>query len=295
MLSVILLVITLAVTTIVTAFANQALNTSIQGFSLWIIIPIGAILIGGLAASGIFIGQKISKGTLKSYFFAFAIIAGVASFFTTTYVDYHLSVEAIKTEYSEYIDRFSEEEKQEFWDEVSFSKYLENIYNNSTISLSSRSNKSTKIENNLVSIASFWLSVIGAGLGGLFVTSMAIGDRTKCKKCRQYRDLKYTIKTDYENFDDIVKAVEESKDLGKTISEFLNKYPNDKKLYKRPPHVTVKIMRCRKCGEGEVVIEQTAMANGQETKVGNLVKKLSANNLDTVLNTMANLQIKESH
>lgn len=295
MLSVILLFVTMALTAVGTALANDALNTNIQGFSFWYIIPIGAMLVGGLASSGIFIGQKISKSVLKSFYFVLAALAGVASFFIVSYADYKISIDKFTKEYSVYINRLSESEKKEFWDEASFLKYLETNMNESTISVSNRGREATKIEGGALSVVSFWLSIVGAGLGGIIVTSFAIGDRTKCKKCKQYKDRKFLAYADYDSFEEISEKINSTEKLGDFAIELFSKYPSTDKTYKKPPHVVLKYMLCRNCGEGELIVEQMGIQGGNPKKLAAINKDLAKEESDKVVNYLKNSQVKETH
>ena len=222
MLATILTVITLGLASFLTAFLNHRFNLNIQGFSIAYIFPIGAALVGGLAAVGLFIGTKLSKQPIRTWMIPLAMLIGLASFFTSTYGDYHYAVQDIKEGIEAKYGKLSAKDLEDFNKKVSqdlnFYKYLEYQHNESTITLTSRSNrKGTKIKNSVVSAISFWLSVAGGAIGGWVAGTWAVGERTKDKSAKMYRDLKYTASVAPELYDDLIKQLDTDKKLDQAI------------------------------------------------------------------------------
>lgn len=105
MLAIIGVIVTLLASSALIGYLNTALNLYTQGFFLMFIIPVGMMLVGALAVSGLFIGQKISKSTIKTYFTPIAIVVGLLSFFTTSYVDYHFAKVNFEQDIKTYLDK----------------------------------------------------------------------------------------------------------------------------------------------------------------------------------------------
>lgn len=292
MLSFILLILTTVITSALTGFLNHKLNFNIQGFSIFIIFPIGAAIVGALATSGLAIGQKIQKTVIKPHFTVIAIIFGLLSFFTATFADYKFFLNDIESHYSKELSVATQEEKTAFYDSLSFFNYIKKIHDSSTINLSVRSSKSIKIDNSIVSIISFWLSVIGGGLGGLIVSSIAIGDRTKDSKTKEYRDLKYITLTDEKEYEKLEKLLS-SKNFTKELSLFISNHPHNKSL-SSSSHAKVKILKTRSSGEGQVMIEHHIQNGKNNTIKSKQEKLLQPSEVDTLMQTILTINPKES-
>ena len=241
-----LLAATMYLTAILVSNLNSLWETSIQNFSFMIIFPVGAAAVAALAVSGLYFGRWIGKLTFKRYYLWIALVAGAMSFFAVTYMDYRhtLTTNIAKVESSNGV-KFTAEELKDIEKEAPFTAYLENIYKNSTIQISSRRrSKSVEINNEIVSIISFWASVIGAVGGAYFAHTLAVGERTKAKK--EHRDLKYRATLDYDLFDEIKKRISDKK-INRAFIEFLNE--NNIKT-KAQNICVVRILKARTEGDG---------------------------------------------
>lgn len=297
MLAIILTVVTLGLTSFLAALLNHSLNINIQGFSLAYIIPAGAAIVGGLAASGLFIGTKLSKQPLRTWLVPAAMVIGLVSFFTSSYGDYHYAVkdlkQGIETKYGKLSDQQWKEFDKKLSEELNFYKYLEHNHNESTITLTSRANrKGTKIKNPIVSAASFWLSVAGGAIGGWIAASWAIGERTKDKTAKMYRDLKYTASVAPELYDDLIKKLTDDKDSGQAVAKALAEHKHDK-MFKGKPRTAIKVLKTRSTGTGQVMIELHDMVNNNDKLVAKVEKELTAEQMTPVQAAINQLQPKE--
>lgn len=297
MLAIILTVVTLGLTSFLAAFLNHSLKINIQGFSIAYVFPIGAALVGGLAASGLFVGTKLAKQPLRTWLVSVAMVVGLVAFFTSSYGDYYYSIkdlkQGIETKYGKLTDQQWQEFDKKINEELSFYKYLEYNHNESTITLTSRSNrKGTKIKNPIVSAASFWLSVAGGAIGGWIAASWAIGERTKDKAAKMYRDLKYTASVAPEVYDDLIKKLTDDKDPGQAVAKALAEHKHDR-MFKGKPRTAIKVLKTRSTGTGQVMIELHDMVNNNDKLVAKVEKELTAEQMTPVQVAINQLQPKE--
>ena len=299
MLATILTVITLGLASFLTAFLNHRFNLNIQGFSIAYIFPIGAALVGGLAAVGLFIGTKLGKQPIRTWMIPLAMLIGLASFFTSTYGDYHYAVHDIKEGIEAKYGKLSTKDLEDFNKKVSqdlnFYKYLEYQHNESTITLTSRSNrKGTKIKNSVVSAISFWLSVAGGAIGGWAAGTWAVGERTKDKSAKMYRDLKYTASVAPELYDDLAKQLDTDKKLDQAVVKILNDNKHDKIFKGNKPRTVIRVLKTRSTGTGQLMMELHDVVNNNDRVLSKLTKDLTAEQMVTVQATINQLQPKET-
>ena len=299
MLATILTVITLGLASFLTAFLNHRFNLNIQGFSIAYIFPIGAALVGGLAAVGLFIGTKLGKQPIRTWMIPLAMLIGLASFFTSTYGDYHYAVQDIKEGIEAKYGKLSAKDLEDFNKKVSqdlnFYKYLEYQHNESTITLTSRSNrKGTKIKNSVVSAISFWLSVAGGAIGGWAAGTWAVGERTKDKSAKMYRDLKYTASVAPELYDDLVKQLDTDKKLDQVVVKILNDNKHDKIFKGNKPRTVIRVLKTRSTGTGQLMMELHDVVNNNDRVLSKLTKDLTAEQMVAVQATINQLQPKET-
>lgn len=299
MLATILTVITLGLASFLTAFLNHRFNLNIQGFSIAYIFPIGAALVGGLAAVGLFIGTKLGKQPIRTWMIPLAMLIGLASFFTSTYGDYHYAVQDIKEGIEAKYGKLSAKDLEDFNKKVSqdlnFYKYLEYQHNESTITLTSRSNrKGTKIKNSVVSAISFWLSVAGGAIGGWAAGTWAVGERTKDKSAKMYRDLKYAASVAPELYDDLVKQLDTDKKLDQAVVKILNDNKHDKIFKGNKPRTVIRVLKTRSTGTGQLMMELHDVVNNNDRVLSKLTKDLTAEQMVIVQATINQLQPKET-
>lgn len=297
MLAVIFMVVTLGLASFLTAFLNNLMNINIQGFSVFYIFPIGAVAVGWLATSGLLVGTKLSKQPIRTWLVPVAVIIGLASFFTSNYGDYHYSVQAVKQKVEAKYGKLTGQELEKFnkkiRQELSFYSYLEYQHNETTITFTSRSNrKGTKVKNSIASAISFWLSVAGGALGGWFMASWVIGERTKDKTAKIYRDLKYTADVAPEVYDDLIKQLNTDKNLDQAIAKILTDHQHDK-VFKGKPRTAMKVLKTRTTGTGQFIIELHDMVNNNDKVLNRAEKDLTADQMVAVQATVDQLQPKE--
>jgi hypothetical protein len=222
-------------------------------FHFFVIFVIGAAVASALAVSGLYIARKVAQHPFKTYYFWIAIIAAVGTFFGITYMDYENSFQQIVKEAEAEYGKLSAEDIQTARKELSFGVYLESIYKESTVSISAR-RKTAEINNEFVSMLSFWAAVISAAAGGWFAHNMAVGERTKAKGV--YRDLKYIASLEGDLYDEVAKRIS-GKKMDTKFIEFLQE--NATKV-KATDLAVVRILKDPTTGEGQVIVDYKTFA-----------------------------------
>ena len=268
---------TIWLTSVAVGFLNSAWNTSIQFFSFFIIFPIGAALVGALAVSGLYLGRRIFNLPFKKLYLWIALVGGLVSFFAVTYIDYNYWKSGALEYANVSISELTEAEKKEVDEALSFSKYLDLVYKKTKIQISSRRSSSVEIDNEVVSMISFWISVVGTIGGAYFAHTVAVGERTKAKN--EYRDLKYRATLDYDLFDEIKKRISDKK-VDRAFIEFLNE--NNIKT-KAQNICVVRILKARSEGDGQIIAEQKAMNGKNQTVVNSAELSLDESQIDKLI------------
>ena len=297
MLSIVFGIVTLVISSIIAGIINSKLTfTTVQGFSLMYVVPVGAMLIGFCAASGVLLGRKITKAVIKTHTIILVVVLGLMSFFTTTYVDYYLTMRDIDASYKAMESKLTNAQKASYANykkRVNFMKYLEIIHNKTKITLSTRGRKTTEIDNNVVSAISFWLSAIGGGLGGWFLAQLLIGDRTKDKKAKEYRDLKYFARLKYELYDEIAETIDKSKHLSQDLAKIITEY-RDEPSTAKIAHTAIKVLKTRSTGEGQVIIEQCEKtSSNNDTVTDKIEKELDSVGMSELMTAILSVKPKE--
>jgi hypothetical protein len=247
------LLTTMAATIFGVSFLNQLTNMQLHRYHFFVIFVIGAAIASALAVSGLYIARKIAQQPFKTYYLWVAIIAAVGTFFGITYMDYENSFQQIVKEAEAEYGKLSAEDIQTARKELSFGVYLESIYKESTVSISAR-RKTAEIDNEFVSMLSFWAAVISAAAGGWFAHNMAVGERTKAKGV--YRDLKYIASLEGDLYDEVAKRIS-GKKMDTKFIEFLQE--NATKV-KATDLAVVRILKDPTTGEGQVIVDYKTFA-----------------------------------
>lgn len=296
-----LAIITTLATSFLIAFVNHALSVNVQGFSFFYVIPVGAMLVGALAACGLYLGTKIQKTSIKTHFLVLAGLFGLIAFASLNYIDYRLAINDVLTDFeSTYeikISDFSPEEQKEFYDgfykEASFVAYLREIHDGSVITLSNRGKQVAKIDNPVISAIAFWLSVLGSVAGAILVHTSFVGKRTKDKRSGEYRDLKYVGTFEPEKYDELLQIFDKSKDFSKDITTFLKQNHSQKNAAKEAVYVEFTILKSRKFADGEILIEKKELTGKNYRVIAELKKDLDTEIMPLVMQEILQVNPKE--
>lgn len=276
-------------TTLLTAWAvsyfNFLTNANIQGFSVFIIVPIGAMLVGALAVSGMYIVRKLLKLEFKFAYLFIALFLGAVAFAGTIYFDYKNSIAAVVKELG---GSLNEEQVKQFEKYYTFNQYLDTVYKKTTISISSRrGRKKTDIKNETVSMISFWASVIGSMAGGFIVHKLAVNSRIR--RGSYYLDSKYFQNTNADNYQNIKDMIEQGK-----FGDELIRTVEDNKVRANVEHrVEVRVMKDRHKGDGVFSCQLISGTGNQQKIVERSDKELTPDQTEKIMMAVLSVNPKE--
>lgn len=276
-------------TTLLTAWAvsyfNFLTNANIQGFSVFIIVPIGAMLVGALAVSGMYIVRKLLKLEFKFAYLFIALFLGAVAFAGTIYFDYKNSIAAVVKELG---GSLNEEQVKQFEKYYTFNQYLDTVYKKTTISISSRrGRKKTDIKNETVSMISFWASVIGSMAGGFIVHKLAVNSRIR--RGSYYLDSKYFQNTNADNYQNIKDMIEQ----GKFGDELIRTFEDNKVRANVEHRVEVRVMKDRHKGDGVFSCQLISGTGNQQKIVERNDKELTPDQTEKIMMAILSVNPKE--
>lgn len=297
------MIITIIGTSFLFSFLDQVLNTSVKGFSIFIIVPIGAMLFGFLAVSGMAIGRRISKARIRKFYILTAMIAGFLAFFVSMGVDYWKFRQETQSKFyaqiKENVGELSEEDKNNaeklFNEKINFSTYFKDIYENTTVSISSRrGRKSTEINDPIMSIFSFWSTVIGSAIGGMILAKVDIGERTKNAKTKRYQDLKFKKNFDFSEFQN-AKSIIEGKDPVGQFIEYVSSRNSEESKNENKSHIVLRVLSDRIEGIGEIVVEKVEVISSNDSKTNRekLSVDVSSEGISKIVQSLKDIGLKE--
>lgn len=303
MLSLLLAVITTIGASFLFSFLDGVLNTSVKGFSIFIIVPIGAMLFGFVAVSGMALGRRISKSRIKKFYIPAAMLAGFLAFFVSMGVDYYNFYNEARglfyAQIEESASELSEDERKEadklFNEKINFLNYFKEMHENTTVSISSRSGKSAEFKNPIMSIFSFWSTVVGSAIGGLILAKIDIGERTKNTKTKRYQDLKFRKNFDFYDFED-VKSMIYGENAANKVVEYINIKKSEKSVPESKSHIVLRILSERNEGIGEIILEKAEVIKvGNESKTDRekFLVEISKEDVEKIIQSLKDIGIKE--
>lgn len=304
MFSIIFGVVTAIGASVLVAFLNQLWKINIQGFSILIILPVGAAVLGFVAASGLLIGNRIFKEKINKRVVLIAILLGLVSFFGSIFAEYHFAKSKAKETFTaqmkEYYGDLSGENKKKmdelFEKEFNFGQYFNTIYSQSKISITSRRGKTVDFDSPIFSIISFWANLIGVGIGGYFLSNVLIGERRKSRITGNYQDLKFSKNFAESDFDELKQAIS-SENIAENIIDFIKKKNDDESVKPKISHAVLLIMKDRESGVGEILAQNKEVSAVGNSRSVNVVEQLSsdidAEKMEKILDVLKEIDAKE--
>ena len=229
--------ITSILTALLLYFVEKQFDLSLYTFSLWFVIPVGAIGAGCLAATGYYFGSILFGHRPSSLILLNMVMASIGAFFLIHYLSF-ISLSIDGTPISEL---------------VSFGTYLEVLYKKTSMTFHLRAAKigSTGELGNIGYIVAI-VQIIGFLLGGIllyfWLKSMAY-----CEKCSQYLTKKDKQERYYNNHEYFVEKIKHVAELydDKKLQELIETHSGLGDPYSGKDHYLKSILElkeCKKCG-----------------------------------------------
>jgi hypothetical protein len=161
-------------TAIALAYCDLSFDFSVYGFMLWFVVPIGALLSGGVAASGCYFAAKALNHKPGGFVLLGVLAISAMTFFVVNYLDYYyLSVDGAQLH-----------------DYLSFTTYLNTSLNNQSMSFCYHAAcTSSGLDLGAFGYLVAGLQILGFFLGGATVYGM-LSSAIYCDNCSRYYTLK---------------------------------------------------------------------------------------------------------
>lgn len=203
--SIILGLVSLIIAVAISIAATVFLNFEVLHFSIMFIIPIGALIIGGICGYGYFKGLVLSNKAIKGSHYLIALVMGIICLGVIKYGTYQLTCinpETYDIEYTLNGDHISNYELPEYG-QMTFMNFNRYLIETTPISFSLRRKQVAEVSNKTLSWVLAIIDYLGVIMGCLVASSFATGDRTYCEKCKRYMKRKHIFnipKEDGEGF-----------------------------------------------------------------------------------------------
>lgn len=242
------------VTSLLTVFllvvVSNRLGTEVYSWMVNGVIPAGAIISGLLAASGYFIGAKLTHSRPGAAVLIGVLVVSIAAYVAAHYFEYALmEVEGVRVA-----------------DAMSFGQYWNTITSHMEMSRAGSSSESGISLGNFGYLVAF-LQVVGFAIGGLIVYGILRG-ADYCEKCERYFHRKGTVSKNIPE-EEVARAAYEGArvrldaDKPQEAVDFLKEYEGQRSLKKGTQTVGITVTECRSCGAHRLKLSSQTW-NGKE-------------------------------
>ncbi|HBK84757.1 MAG TPA: hypothetical protein DDZ53_01845 [Firmicutes bacterium] len=189
--------ISVILVTLLVVAVHSLLSFDLTSFSLFFIVPVGAIFTSAAACYGYYLGllksNKKLDSRLKWVGVLFAFVAYVVmqyGFYCTAYLDENMDLNFQMT--GEHISQFCFSDADE---PISFFSFTKMVIESRTISFTRYGNSVLEVkENAVVNWVFFGIDLLGAMFGSVVAQMIVIGSRKYCDQCRRYMKQKDLFK-----------------------------------------------------------------------------------------------------
>lgn len=224
-------------------------------FSIFFIIPIGAIFIGYICGYGYFKGLSKSNTFVSRRHFIIGVILSIICILGIKYATY--TVTCIDPQTSEIIytldgDHISNYEI-EGYGQLNFLTYNKYIIENTPISFSRRGRSIGEVSNPIVGWIFAIIDYLGVAVGYLY-SGIKLKKRPYCDRCMLYKKEKKLFKFSKANGSELFNELEGSlskMDMGESFSTLMNKFKLDDSSINQE-HYLCKIIYCEDCKDASL-------------------------------------------
>ncbi|MDQ0087870.1 hypothetical protein J2T12_001276 [Paenibacillus anaericanus] len=292
--------LTTAASIFIALLSISLFNFKVHSLTILFIIPAGSLALGGLAAFGYYHRvMKMGKKLVKTHYL-FGVILALITMVGIEYGEYmitYVSADNVVNHrlQGEHISNYSLNDSNE---PLTFKNYYSNKLDNSSVSISSRSNVNGGLTFETGrTMSTFNLVVQGLGfiLGSLFGGSLLSDSKNHCQSCqRAYLKEHELFEIDEVDYDSIMV------DLNKSIHDdnvyrFSDRIQQQKQIDNElceNIRYNFKIGQCPKCQEGYLIIRHNKIKDDgtyeevlEQRKVTYLSRGIVADTLKTIGNT----------
>lgn len=267
-------------TILIIVLFNHLTGFELHSFTFFFIVPLGGLLVGAAAASGLFYGHlRYNKPVNKNHYLLGAAL-GVVAFFGVYYVSYLTTYINANNEINYSFDGDPISYYEIDGEQITFSKYLE-ISKNAKSQFYFRGRPvGDEVEAGVgFGTLMFYLHILAAAVAGAVVGLVVVGDKRYCEKCKKYTKEKELFKFDVDDqFEDAVSDLTSAVD---NISALQKIIKNTKlKTDKVNAYAQVDLEYCPNCHDSRLLVK--------------LMKLNSDSNFEEVMKFRQSIHIKDN-
>lgn len=262
---------------------GRYMGFTISGFSYFVVIPLGTIIIGVFVGAMIAKGRVLENKRLVKSQYIFALIIGLLTFvainymeYKTTYLSDNYSINRVGdgTPISEcsYVDDDENEVEMTF---INYEKYkLDNF--DSVINGRFLKNQSVSTHG-IANYIRYFVKMLGLSLACVCAVFANSKNDIYCNECNKYMKEKKLFKFSQNNHDHVMQTINESNDLQVDLKELINsKWEKDN----NPVYYEAVLVYCNRCKKTEIYIKEIKTKNN--TEIDENRKIISINNYQSI-------------
>jgi hypothetical protein len=247
--------LTLIATIIAVVLFDHLTGYSVESFSFFFIIPLGALLIGAAASSGLFFGLlKDNKPVSKKYYVIGAFV-GLIAFFGVYYVSYQTTYISADNQVNYSFNGNPISNFTIGGEPVTFGKFISLAQGGKEqFFFHGRPIGDGFDAGNGFNSFMYYLEILAAVVAGAGVGLTIVGGKTYCDKCKKYMLEKTLAKISIEKFDEITNEINASlTDVSKLKQIFsTNEMQKGEKV---KAYTQVDLVHCPNCYDARFVIK----------------------------------------
>ncbi len=188
---------------------NHLTDFQLHSFTLWFVIPVGGVLVGMGASSGLFLGHLWANKPLAKKQYLVGALLGLLAFVGIYYVDYLTTYVSPEKEinYSFKGDPISDFEID--GQQITFGKYLDlqNSSSKQQFYFRGRPVGESFETGAATNYFFFYFQLIVSALAGAVMGLVIIGNKRYCQNCKKYTKEKNLFRFDVDQYEKIVKEL----------------------------------------------------------------------------------------
>lgn len=246
---------------------NHLTGFELHSFTFFFIIPIGALLVGAAAASGLFLGLLKDNKPVTKQHYILGLILGVVAFYGIYYVDYKTTYVTENKEISYTFEGDPISYYEIDGEQITFSKFLKLSNGGSQFYFRGRPIGEEVDPGETANSFFFYLNVVAAALAGAVVGLTIVGDKKYCQKCKKYNKEKELFKFEVEKYEEVVNKLVNSIEKPSALKEIISTY-GMKKDAKVTAFAQVDLDYCPTCDDAKMHIKVLKLDGDNFQEVG---------------------------
>lgn len=257
-------------------------------FSLFFIVPVGAIIVGFIGGFGFFFGLRKKDIYISKKYVFLGILLSLITVFGIKYGEYKLTCytgnDIVFSTSGDHISNYIAPDGKPF----NFISYTKLVVENTPISFSYKTRSLGSVTNPIICWIFFAIDVLGVIIGGALMASVT-HDVPYCHTCSKYMDVKDSFGVLVSKDDEFMKDLKTNldKSSSRELIEYINKFKVSLPI-KKEPYFKGIINHCSECRKATLVIEQYSLNRKNSLEKNSDFKFSSDINYDAAMTLLKN-------